>query len=182
MIMALAVALAMDAMAVSTAQGVSLRRVGVREVVLVALAFGGFQALMPAIGWGVGARFEPAIAEWDHWIAFGLLAVLGGRMVLAAFRPDDDASAPHDLTLRMLMLLAVATSIDALAAGISLPMLEAPPVTTIAAIGLVTAALSAFGILLGRRVGHALDLKLEAVGGLLLVGIGTKILVQHLTA
>jgi len=183
MLLLLAVALAMDAMAVSTVQGGALSRVGLRQTVLVALVFGGFQACMPALGWAVGQRFAPKIEAWDHWVAFGLLAAIGGKMLLDAWTDDGDRpEASEQLSLRLLLLLGVATSIDALAAGISLPLMNAPFAASIAIIGIVTALLSASGLWLGRSFGHVLGGRLDALGGLLLIGIGTRILVEHLSA
>lgn len=180
----LAIGLAMDAMAVSAARGLAVERVRVRHVLTVALAFGGFQAFMPAVGWVAGSEIGPTVAAWDHWIAFGLLAGIGGKMLW-----DSTRGSEHELTHRadlfgpkVMLILAIATSIDALAAGISLPMLHAPLVPSIVVIGAVTAVLSAVGLFAGRRFGDVLGARLDAVGGVVLIGIGGKILVQHLTA
>lgn len=180
-ILTLAVALAMDAMAVATSRGALLERIRGRQVLAVALVFGGFQAAMPAVGWLVGQRFAPVVRDWDHWVAFGLLGAIGGKLIYEAWR-GAEAGGSGQLTPRVLVLLGIATSIDALAAGISLPLMDAPLVLSIVTIGVVTALLSAVGLYLGRQVGRALGGQLDALGGVLLIGIGTKILVQHLSA
>lgn len=140
---------------------------------------------MPGIGWFVGESLGSVVSAWDHWIAFGLLGAIGGKMLWeargGAHRTSPAPSADTDLfATRVLVLLALATSIDALAAGITLPMLGAPLLFSLASIGVVTAALSALGMLLGQRFGGMLGRRLDVFGGLVLVGLGTKILVEHL--
>lgn len=183
-ILLLAAGLAMDATAVSAARGLAAKRIQIRHVFIVATAFGGFQALMPAIGWALGAQLGPTVAAWDHWIAFVLLAAIGGKMLWeSAGELDGAANAGENVFgFKVMLLLALATSIDALAAGISLPMLHAPFATSIAMIGFITALFSAAGLFAGRRFGALLGKRLDAVGGLVLIGIGGKILVQHLSA
>jgi putative Mn2+ efflux pump MntP len=174
----------MDAMAVSAARGLAAERIRVRDVLAVALAFGGFQALMPAIGWAMGAELGPRVQAWDHWIAFGLLAGIGGKMIWEAARqPDGDPADRGQLFgLGAMVVLGIATSIDALAAGVTMPMLHAPLALSIVTIGAVTAVLSTVGLLAGRRFGQLLGRRLDVVGGVVLIGIGTKILAQHLIA
>ena len=185
-ILTLSVGLAMDATAVSAARGCAARAVQARDVLRVAFFFGGFQALMPAIGWFLGDSLGSHVGAWDHWIAFGLLGAIGGKMLWEA-RSTAGSASPElgshvDLfATRVLLVLAVATSIDALAAGITLPMLGAPLLFSLAAIGVVTAALSAVGVLVGRRFGDILGRRLDVFGGLVLIALGTKILVEHLT-
>lgn len=183
-ILLLAAGLAMDATAVSAARGLAAERIQIRHVLTVAIAFGGFQALMPAIGWTLGARLGPTVEAWDHWIAFGLLAGIGGKMLWESARQSESAAAVREdlFGFKVMFVLAIATSIDALAAGISLPMLHAPFSTSVAVIGVVTALLSAAGLFAGRRFGAILGKRLDAAGGLVLIGIGGKILVQHLFA
>jgi putative Mn2+ efflux pump MntP len=174
----LAVALAMDATAVAAARG--LTRAHRREVVVLPLLFGGFQAGMAALGW-VGGRVAIRWVEaWDHWIAFGLLAFLGGRMIVTAIRGGGDGGAATGGDVGGLLLLAIATSIDAFAAGLTLDLVGAPPAVTLALIGGVTAVLSAAGYLAGRRLGDRAGAGLELVGGVALIAIGAKILVDHL--
>jgi putative Mn2+ efflux pump MntP len=190
-ILFLALGLAMDAAAVSAARGVAAHRIGARQITLVALLFGGFQALMPLIGWHIGARVGPLVEAWDHWVAFGLLATLGARMLWEARtgHPHERESSLHPALsraddvfgLRIMLVLAIATSIDALAAGITLPLLGAPLVLSLVTIGATTAALSVLGLFAGRRFGAALGRRLDIVGGLMLIGIGTRILIEHLS-
>ena len=185
-ILTLSVGLAMDAMAVSAARGFAAPALRAGDVLRVALFFGGFQALMPLIGWFLGDAFGSAVSAWDHWIAFVLLGAIGAKMLWEA-RPSphaggEAAASGDDLFApRVLVVLAIATSIDALAAGITLPMLGAPLLVSVASIGLVTATLSALGIVAGRRFGDVLGRRLEVFGGLVLMALGTKILVEHLT-
>jgi putative Mn2+ efflux pump MntP len=182
-ILMLALGLAMDATAVAAARGLAVPRVLPRHVALVSLFFGGFQALMPLIGWLVGSRVGALVSAWDHWIAFGLLGAIGGKMLWEA-RPGadaDEAKSEGDLFgLKVMFVLAVATSIDALAVGITLPMLGAPLALTLTTIGVTTAVLSAAGLYAGRRFGALLGKRLDAIGGLVLIGLGTKILIEHL--
>lgn len=181
-ILTLAIGLAMDATAVAAARGLAVPRVTTRHVALVALFFGGAQALMPLVGWLVGAKFGQLVSSWDHWIAFGLLGALGGKMLWEARAGEEDVAPPEKdpFALGVLGSLAVATSIDALAAGVTLPLIGAPLVTTVTTIGVVTAVLSALGLFAGRKFGALLGKRLDVVGGLVLIGLGTKILFEHL--
>ncbi len=182
-ILALALGLAMDATAVSATRGLATPRILPRHVVLVMTFFGGFQALMPVLGWAVGSRLGPIVQAWDHWIAFVHLAGIGGKMIWEG-RGDADEPAPEQrdpYSLRVMVVLAVATSIDALAVGITLPMLNAPLLLSIATIGVTTAVLSAVGLYAGQRFGSKLGRRLDLVGGLVLIGLGTKILIEHLS-
>lgn len=181
-ILLLALGLAMDATAVSAARGVAVSRVLPRHVLLVAVFFGGFQAAMPLVGWLVGAHVGAWVQAWDHWIAFALLAAIGGKMIWEAWQSDDDAP-PRDADLfgwKVMTVLAIATSIDALAVGFTLPLLGAPMLLSIATIGVVTALASALGLFAGRRFGAILGRRLDLVGGLVLIGLGVKILIEHL--
>ena len=183
----LSVGLAMDATAVAAARGCSARRLELRHVLSISLLFGGFQALMPCLGWLVGARVGPLIQVWDHWIAFGLLSAIGGKMLWEARSGHGAAAEPAAVVdeafrFQVLILLAIATSIDALAVGVTLPMLNAPFAGSLVTIGITTAVLSAMGVLAGRRFGSALGRRLDAFGGLVLVALGSKILIEHLSA
>jgi putative Mn2+ efflux pump MntP len=180
----LAVGLAMDAMAVSAARGSATPRVLPRHVFLVALYFGGFQALMPAIGWLLGSSVGPFVHAWTPWLAFVLLGGIGGKMLWEA-RRNVEANierATDPFGTRVMLLLAIATSLDALAVGITLPLLHAPLGLSLATIGITTALLSALGLLAGRRFGGVLGKKAELLGGLVLIGLGGKVLVEHLRA
>jgi manganese efflux pump family protein len=182
-ILLLAVGLAMDAAAVSAARGAAAREIRARHVAMVALFFGGFQAAMPLLGATLGGKLGPLVEAWDHWIAFVLLGGIGLNMLRQSWRSAGGAEAPatgDPFGAKVMLLLAIATSIDALAVGVTLPMLGAPLPLTLVTIGIVTAALSALGLAAGRRFGALLGRRFEAVGGVVLVVLGAKILVQHL--
>ena len=179
-LLVLAVGLAMDATAAAAARALRAPRLTVRDVLLVSTLFGGFQAAMPVAGWWIGSGVGPAIEAWDHWVAFALLAGVGTKAILESFGPDDEPAAGDPFGMRVLVLLAVATSIDAFAVGVTLPMIGAPLVASVATIGVTTAALSVCGLFAGRRFGALLGRRLEAMGGLVLIGLGSKILVEHL--
>lgn len=175
----IALGLSMDAFAVSTACGVQIAAVRYGFVLRVALAFGFFQFAMPVIGWFAGSTFSTWVQAVDHWIAFGLLGIIGARMIWASFRanpnPGKDPTRGWNL-----LVLAVATSIDALAVGLSLALLKTSIWFPSVVIGVVAAILSAIGALFGCRLGHRFGVWAERAGGLVLIGIGVRILVQHL--
>lgn len=171
----LAMALAMDAFAVALTQGARFRP-GLRTGAAIALTFGMFQAVMPLGGWGIGAVALGLVEAVDHWIAFGLLAILGVRM-LGGHAGDDQAA--RALTGAALLVAGIATSIDALAAGFTLPTLGIAPLTAATLIGLITFALSGAGVLLGRIAGESWGVWAERAGGLILIGLGAKILAEH---
>jgi putative Mn2+ efflux pump MntP len=171
----LALALAMDAFAVALTQGARFRP-DARGGFAIALTFGVFQALMPLAGWVIGAVALIYVEAIDHWIAFGLLSFLGVRMLGGHVGGDEAARA---LTGRTLLLAGVATSIDALAAGITLPTLGVPPLLAVALIGLVTFAMSGAGVMLGRVAGDRWGAWAERAGGIILIGLGVKILAEH---
>lgn len=171
----LAVALAMDAFAVALTQGARFRP-GTRGGIAIALTFGVFQALMPLIGLGIGSFALVYVEAIDHWIAFGLLAFLGVRM-LGGHVGNEEGT--HALTGWTLLVAGVATSIDALAAGITLPTLGVPPLLAVALIGVVTAVMSGAGVMLGRTAGDRLGAWAERAGGIILIGLGCKILAEH---
>jgi len=174
---ALAFGLAMDATAVSAARGLAAHRS--REVVALPLLFGGFQAGMAALGWLAGRWAGPYIAAWDHWVAFGLLVVIGGKMLRDAWRSrHDDAAAPAPATITLALGLAIATSIDAAAAGLTLPLVPVAPWLALVLIGTITTACSAIGYVAGRLAGKHLGSRLAMVGGLVLIGIGIELVVR----
>ncbi|HEX3478818.1 MAG TPA: manganese efflux pump MntP family protein [Kofleriaceae bacterium] len=178
---ALAFGLAMDATAVSAARALAGRRP--HELVLLPALFGGFQAGMSAVGWLAGRWAGPYIARWNHWVAFVLLVAIGGKMLVDAWRDGRRgaaARAPAPATLAVYLGLALATSIDAAAAGLTLPLVPVAPWVALALIGAITAACSATGYLAGRFVGERLGPRLSALGGLALIGIGVDLLVQGL--
>lgn len=178
---ALACALAMDAFAVAIATGLTLSPLRGPQVLRMAAAFGLFQGLMPVIGWAAGRAVYAHIAAFDHWIAFGLLALIGGKMVWGALRqtPEEDPRAGDPTTGLPLLLLALATSIDALAAGISLALVRDSILAPALVIGLVTAGFTATGMALGRRIGALWGPRVEVLGGLVLISLGVKIVLEH---
>jgi manganese efflux pump family protein len=179
-LLAIAVALAMDAFAVSIVAGLTLNPLTGRHVFRLAFHFGLFQALMPAIGWAAGKAVHAYMADVDHWLAFGLLAFVGGRMVWGALRGGEERP-PRDPTSGWdLILLSVATSIDALAVGLSLALIGSAIVVPALVIGLVAATFTAVGMLLGGRIGARWGARVEVLGGLILVAIGAEIVVRHL--
>ncbi|HSR98337.1 MAG TPA: manganese efflux pump MntP family protein [Kofleriaceae bacterium] len=176
---ALAFGLAMDATAVSAARGLAQQRRS--EVAILPLLFGGFQAGMAALGWLAGVWVGPYISAWDHWVAFGLLVAIGGKMLVEAWRQGDGAP-PAPGTPMLYLGLAVATSIDAAAAGITLPLVPAPPWLSLLLIGTITAACSLAGHTLGRFAGKRFGARLAMLGGIVLIAIAVELLVQHLLA
>ncbi len=172
------VGLSMDAFAVSICKGLSVQRLRLKHALLAGLYFGGFQALMPLIGWLLGYRFETMIRSVDHWVAFVLLGVIGANMIKESFGDAEELS--DDFGLRTMLLLAVATSIDALAVGVTFAFLEVKILPAAALIGVTTFALSALGIWIGHIFGVRFKAKAERLGGVILILIGTKILLEHL--
>ncbi len=177
-ILLIAVGLAMDAFAVSIAKGITVQHDRMRSAVLLAILFGGFQALMPLIGWLAGLGFRDAIMEVDHWIAFFLLALIGAKMIWDALKGEDDED--RGLTLPMALTLAVATSIDALMVGLSFAFLEDSIFLPIVVIGVVTFLLSFLGFIFGSTLGRAFGSRIRIIGGVILIIIGLRILLDHL--
>ncbi len=175
----LAVGLSMDAFAVSVCKGLAMKKITVTRAGIVGLWFGGFQALMPLAGYLLGSRFSRYITAVDHWIAFVLLALIGGNMIKEALA-GDDAKASDSLAAKEMFLLAVATSIDALAVGITFAFLNVHILPAISLIGVVTFVLSAAGVKVGNIFGLRYKSKAEMAGGVILILIGTKILLEHL--
>ncbi|HMJ15114.1 MAG TPA: manganese efflux pump MntP family protein, partial [Polyangiaceae bacterium] len=182
----LAVGVAMDATAVAAARGLAAPFLRWQDAAVTALFFGTFQALMPLLGWFVGARFGGIVAEWDHWFVAAVLGAIGIKMLYEAGSEHSESSAPERVrelfAWRALLALAIATSIDALAVGITLPLLGAELFGSIATIGCVTAALSFAGVYAGRKFGAALGRRLDRFGGVLLILIGLKVLFEHLSS
>lgn len=179
----LAVGLSMDAFAVSICKGLAMKRATVRAEILCGVWFGGFQALMPLLGFFLGTLFAGAIQTFDHWVAFALLALIGANMLREALsgEEDSDAGSGADLSVKTMFIMAVATSIDALAVGISLAMAgDVNVFLAVALIGLVTFLLSALGVKVGNVFGSRYEKKAEAAGGIILILLGLKILLEHL--
>lgn len=179
-ILLIAIALSMDAFAVSVCKGLSVPKLLPRHALTVGLYFGGFQALMPLIGYLLAHSFESAIASIDHWIAFALLALIGGNMVREALGDDDEEKTDASFGFKTMLLLSVATSIDALAVGVSFAFLGVNIIAAIATIGTTTFMLSIVGIKVGNMFGAKYKDKAELVGGIILILMGLKILLEHL--
>lgn len=179
-ILVIAVGLSMDAVAVSLAASATNRARGARATFRLSFHFGLFQFLMPVIGWFLGATVAPYIESVDHWIAFGLLAFVGGRMIRAGMSGPEEGPARDPSRGTTLVMLSLATSVDALAIGLTLAMLGNAIWYPSAVIGVVTGGLSLAAVLLGRRIGRGVGARMELVGGLALVAIGVRILSQHL--
>ena len=173
-----AVSLSMDAFAVSVCKGLSVKTLRPRHGVIAGLYFGGFQALMPLIGWLLGRQFEGLIKSVDHWVAFMLLALIGANMVRESFGKDEEVN--DSFSFKTMLPLAVATSIDALAVGVTFAFLEVQILPAIALIGVTTFAFSAAGVKIGNVFGVRFKSKAELAGGVILILLGIKILVEHL--
>lgn len=178
-IILIAVGLAMDAFAVSIAKGIVINHNRQKTALLLGGFFGGFQMLMPAIGWLVGLSFKEIIMGVDHWIAFGLLVFIGLKMIYDSTKKEKE-NEETTLKLHTLLILAVATSIDALMVGLSFAFLQTPILEPIIAIGLITFLLSISGFYFGCGLGRIFGNKIKIIGGLILIAIGLKILLDHI--
>ena len=179
----LAVGLSMDAFAVSVCKGLAMKKVNKKQAAIIGLYFGGFQGLMPLIGWFLGVRFQKYITSFDHWIAFALLVFIGGKMILEAIRDTEVQEIKEKdppLKHKEMFVLAIATSIDALAVGITFAFLDTPIVEAVVIIGCTTFFLSILGVVVGNFFGTRYKKKAEIAGGIILVLIGFKILLEHL--
>lgn len=179
------IGLAMDAFAVSICKGLGMQKVNKKQAVVIGLFFGGFQALMPFIGWILGIQFESYITSIDHWIAFVLLGFIGGKMIVEAVKPEEEETVEvkkvdEPLDIKEMFILAVATSIDALAVGITFAFLQYPIVEAISIIGVVTFVISVGGVYVGNFFGSKYKNKAEFAGGVILVILGLRILLSHL--
>ena len=177
----LSVGLGMDAFAVSVCKGISMKKMDWKKACIVGLYFGGFQALMPVIGYFLGTSFQSIITNIDHWVAFVLLGIIGGKMIQEAFQKDkDEEEYSSDVSVKTMLILSVATSIDALAVGITFAFLNVNLLLAITFIGLITFVLSVVGTKIGNRFGDKYKGKAEFIGGIILILIGFKILFEHL--
>ena len=177
------IGLSMDAFAVAICKGLGMERINKRDTLLLALFFGGFQALMPLTGYLLGSRFASYIERWDHWIAFVLLAFIGGKMLWEAFTEDEDEGDNKNaerIDLGEYLILAIATSIDALAVGISFAALSVDIVPAVSLIGVTTFIFSVAGVAIGHTFGARYEKPATIVGGIVLILIGLKILLEHL--
>ncbi|MCK4271119.1 manganese efflux pump [bacterium] len=173
--------LAMDAFAVSIASGVAIKNLRINHAFRIALFFGLFQAVMPVIGWLAGIGLKDFICGVDHWIAFGLLSMIGCKMIYESTKLETERKKINPLNVSVLLMLSIATSIDALAVGVSFAFIQMAIITPIIVIGIVTFLLSYLGTFVGNKFGHFFERKIELAGGLILIGMGTKILIEHLT-
>ena len=176
----IAIALAMDAFAVAVSTGFTIHRLRIRHAILIATWFGAFQALMPLIGWLGGRQLQELICGVDHWIIFGLLSFVGAKMIYESFQIDAVEKTSDPLAMHVLFLLSIATSLDALAAGVTFALLDVAIVLPVLIIGAVTFVMSYAGAWIGNKVGHFFEKKIEIVGGLILIAIGIKILISGL--
>lgn len=179
----IAVGLSMDAFAVSICKGLGMKRLDVKQAAIIAVFFGGFQGLMPVIGWALGTGFQSYITPVDHWIAFALLAFIGAKMLFDAFHDDEADSQEQSsdrLAIKEVLLLATATSIDALAVGITFAFLQVDIVVAVLFIGVITFGLSFIGVAVGHQFGARFEKPASIVGGVVLILIGLKILLEHL--
>ena len=179
------VGLSMDAFAVSVCKGLGMKKLNKKQALVIGLYFGGFQALMPFIGWVIGSQFQKYITSIDHWIAFILLGFIGGKMIIEALNEwkEEDIVEVKDQPLnhKNMFMLAIATSIDALAVGITFAFLETPIIEAITIIGFTTIIISIAGVVVGNFFGGRYKHKAELAGGIILVLLGLKILIEHLS-
>jgi len=176
----IAIGLAMDAFAVSMTSGFSVKRIKLLYALKIAIFFGTFQAIMPLIGWVVGLTFRDYISNFDHWIAFALLVFIGLKMIYEGVSSDKCDNKICVMKLHVLFGLAVATSIDALAIGFSFSLLKESIVIPVIIIGVITLVLSFIGVYLGNKFGKLFGCKIEIIGGVILVAIGVKIVLEHM--
>lgn len=175
----LAIGLSMDAFAVSICKGLSVPKLRPKHCLICGVYFGAFQAIMPLIGWALGIRFQSLITNIDHWIAFVLLAVIGANMIKESFSKEEECP-DASFGFKTMLTLAVATSIDALAVGVTFAFLDVNIVPAVLLIGMTTFVCSAVGVKIGNVFGNRYESKAEFLGGLVLIGIGLKILIEHL--
>ncbi len=176
----LAVGVSMDALAVAICKGLSIQKLKLKHCLIIGAWFGIFQALMPTIGWALGSAFTNLVEAVDHWIAFVLLAIIGGNMIREALSRDDDEGCNPSLAFGTMLMLAIATSIDALALGVTFAFLRVKVLAAVLSIGLCTFVISAVGVKIGNVFGKKFKAKAEFFGGAVLILIGLKILLEHL--
>lgn len=175
----IAIGLGMDAFAVSICKGISMSKMNWKKAIIIGLYFGIFQALMPVIGFTLGKAFENLVTSIDHWIAFGLLLIIGIKMIIDAFK-EDNVSVNDSVNWKVMIILAIATSIDALAVGITFAFLQVNLLLAVSIIGIITFILCVIGTKIGNNFGNKFENKAEILGGIVLIFIGVKILLEHL--
>jgi len=176
----IAIGLAMDAFAVSISCGFTISSPKHWNALKIAFSFGAFQAVMPVIGWSVGRFFSAYIEAFDHWIAFILLSFIGIRMIYNAIASDECATIVDPTDLKTLLMLSIATSIDALVIGVTFAFLQIQIIRPVLIIGIITFVISSAGLLIGHKLGRYFEKRVEIFGGIVLIGIGIKILIEHL--
>ncbi len=179
-IIVIAVGLAMDAFAVSIVSGSAYKQLKLRHTLRIAVFFGGFQAFMPLVGSLAGLSIKKYTAGYDHWIAFALLGAVGAKMIYESFKISFAEKSFDPSNIFVLLALSVATSIDALAMGVTLSFITSSIIIAVMIIGIVTFVLSYLGVFIGKKIGHFFENRIEALGGLFLIVLGVKILIQHL--
>lgn len=175
----IAIGLGMDAFAVSICKGISMQKMNWKKAIIIGLYFGIFQALMPVIGFSLGKAFENLVTSIDHWIAFALLLIIGIKMIIEAFK-EDNVSVNDSVNWKVMIILAIATSIDALAVGITFAFLQVNLLLAVSIIGIITFILCVIGTKIGNNFGNKFENKAEILGGIVLILIGVKILLEHL--
>jgi len=176
----IALGLTGDTLAVSVSTGLTISKIKFQQALKIAIVLAIFQALMPLIGWFLGLQIKDLIKDFDHWIAFALLFAIGGKMIIESLKNDDSKKEFNPLKNSVLITIAIATSIDALIVGISFAFIETNIYLSVAIIGFLTFLVSMIGVLIGKKTGNHFGKKVEILGGVILIGIGIKILVQHL--
>ena len=178
----MAVALAMDALAVSICKGMTIKKLTTEHILKCGLYFGGFQMLMPIIGYFIGRTFAQVISSFDHWVVFAILAALGVHMIIGVFKEEKEENEEKhaDFSHKTMVVLAIATSIDAMAIGVSLSIMCAAIWVNAAIIGGITFAITAVGVAVGHKFGNKLGAKAELIGGFILIGVGLRVLIEHL--
>lgn len=177
-IILMAVALAMDALAVAICKGMTIKKLTAEHTLKVGIYFGGFQAVMPIAGYYIGKTFADVIKSFDHWVVFALLAGLGVHMVIGAFKEEKEHN--DDFSHKTMIVLAIATSIDALAIGVSLSVMRSNLWINVAIIGAITFIMTSLGVFIGHKFGNKLGIKAELIGGFILIGVGLRVLIEHL--
>jgi manganese efflux pump family protein len=176
----LAISLSMDAFAVSLSKGLCMPKINYRHAAIIAFAFGGFQALNPLVGWLIGKQFERYVTRFDHWIAFGLLALIGIKMIVEALKKvKQESECQYRLDFKELLVLSVATSIDALAVGITFSFLQVMIIPSVSVIGMTTFIICFAGVIIGNKFGSRIKKQAEIAGGIVLILIGLKIFLEH---
>lgn len=169
-----------DTLAVSVSTGLSLNQIRFTQALKIAIVLAVFQSAMPLMGWFLGLQVKELIIEFDHWVAFALLSGIGGKMIADSLRNEDEKSSFNPLKIAVLVGIAIATSIDALVVGVTFAFIETNVLLSVVIIGFLTFMVSMTGVLIGKKTGHLFGRKVEIIGGLILIGIGTKILIEHL--